>query len=76
MNFEKLEQFYEDKTNKSHDFNVELDFDLSNVVIPFTQFINVVQVRDIESRNDEKPCKYQDPELKKILRQEFVNCCF
>ena len=72
----KKEQFYEDETDKSRDFNLGLHFDLSTIVIPFTHLINVIQVRDTKSRNDESSFKNQDPELKKILRQEFVNCCF
>jgi len=51
---------------------VDLDFDISEVVIPFSEIFQKSSSKDIYSGTEKIPFKKRDKEYKLILKQEFL----
>jgi len=51
----------------------KLNFNISEIVIPFSKLFKNYKSPDIYSGVEKIPFKERDPEFKTILRQEFAN---
>lgn len=75
MNINQTNEIYEDHIKEIIKIKKKVsDFEISQVVIPFSKICKSYKPIDIYSGNEKIPFKERDPEYKMILRQEFANC--
>lgn len=56
---------------KAEYYTPDFNFNLSEVVIPFSKILNTKESSFIYSGNEKIPFKERDPKFKMILRHEF-----
>jgi len=57
----------------SYDEISEIDYNISEIVIPFSRLFRNYESTDVYSGKEKVPFKKRDPEYKIILMQEFSN---
>lgn len=67
---EIVDSVYDHHQHRNERFN--LDYDISELVIPFSIAFKSFKLKDIYSGNERIPFKEREPEYKMILRQEFA----
>lgn len=56
---------------KHNEEEINLNYDISDLVIPFSKIFKKTNPLDIYSGTERVPFKEREPEFKMILRQEF-----
>ena len=75
MNIYLINKIYKDNINdiiNKKNLGWDNDFEISQVVIPFSKICKSYKSSDIYSGSEKIPFKERDPEFKMILRQEFI----
>ncbi len=65
------EMIYQEYIESSYEKYQEREFDISQIIIPFSNVCKSFKARDIYNGNEEMPFNARDAEFKMILREEF-----
>lgn len=65
------EIIYQEFIESSYEKYPEREFNISQIIIPFSNICKSFETGDIYNGNEKIPFKERDPDYKQILKQEF-----